>query len=117
MQAAANEVAATVANWAAAWSSQDVEGYLSHYAPDFRPARGLSREAWVAQRRERVARPSSIRVDIADLFVDVGTADTARAVFRQDYAADAYSDTVIKTLSLRNVGGEWKILRETSRAP
>ena len=117
MQAAANEVAATVGSWASAWSSQDVEAYLSFYAPDFRPERGLSRDAWVAQRRDRVSRPAAIAVEISDLFVDVGGADTARAVFKQDYSADTYSDTVIKTLSLRRVGGDWRVVRETSRAP
>ncbi len=117
MQTAANQVAGTVASWAAAWASQDVEGYLSFYAPNFRPERGLSRDAWVTQRRDRVSRPSTITVEVSDLFVDVEGAESARAVFRQDYAADTYSDTVIKTLALRRIGGNWQIMRETSRAP
>ncbi|NNF51786.1 MAG: tetratricopeptide repeat protein [Gammaproteobacteria bacterium] len=117
MQAAANEIAGTIGSWSSAWSSQDVEAYLSFYASDFRPTRGLSRSAWVAQRRERVARPQFIRVTVTDLFVDVSSANTARAVFKQDYASPGYEDSVIKTLNLTREGGAWKIQREVSRAP
>lgn len=117
MQAAANEIAGTIGSWSSAWSSQDVEAYLSFYASDFRPTRGLSRSAWVAQRRDRVARPQFIRVDITDLFVDVSSANSARAVFKQDYASPGYQDTVIKTLNLAKENGAWKIQREVSRAP
>lgn len=116
MQAAANEVAQAVGSWASAWSSQDVDAYLSHYASNFRPNRGLSRSAWAAQRRDRVARPAFIRVEISDLFVDVSGPDAARAVFKQDYAAAGYQDTVIKTLTMTRENGEWKIAREVSRA-
>lgn len=116
-QAAANEVAQAVGSWAAAWSSQDVDAYLSYYAPDFRPGRGLSRSAWVEQRRDRVTRPAFIQVNIADLFVDVRGPDSARAVFKQDYSATGYQDSVIKTLTLRRIDGDWKITREVSRAP
>lgn len=117
MQAAANEIAQAVGSWAAAWSSQDPDAYLSHYASNFRPNRGLSRSAWAAQRRDRVARPAFIRVDISDLFVDVQDTNTARAVFKQDYSAAGYQDTVIKTLTMTRENGEWKIAREVSRAP
>lgn len=117
MQAAANQIAGLVGSWASAWSSQDVDAYLSFYASDFRPNQGLSRSAWVAQRRDRVSRPQFIRVEIADLFVDVSDASSARAVFKQDYASPGYQDSVIKTLSLTREDGQWKILREVSRAP
>ncbi len=117
MQAAANEIASLIGSWASAWASQDVDAYLSYYGSGFRPTRGLSRSAWVAQRRDRVARPQFIRVEVTDLFVDVSDANTARVVFKQDYASPGYQDTVIKTMNLSKENGAWKIQREVSRAP
>ena len=117
MQAAANEVAGVVGSWSSAWAGQNVDAYLSHYSERFSPNQGLSRSVWAAQRRDRVSRPQFIKVEISDLFVDVSSADTARAVFKQDYASPGYQDTVIKTLTLGKENGAWKILREVSRAP
>ncbi len=116
-QEAANAIARTIGSWASAWSSQDVDAYLSHYASSFRPNRGLSLDTWRAQRRDRLRRPSFIEVGISDLVVNVEGPDSARAVFKQNYSATGYSDSVIKTLSLTREGGDWKITREVSRAP
>ncbi|MFN3544444.1 MAG: YybH family protein, partial [Thiobacillus sp.] len=101
------------ARWAQAWSARDVDAYLAAYAPDF-AAPGMTRAAWVAQRRERIAAPQSIEVKISDLKVEQ-QGDTARATFRQAYRSDRLSSTVTKTLTLAQQNGEWRIVGETSR--
>ncbi|VAX12312.1 hypothetical protein MNBD_GAMMA24-1253, partial [hydrothermal vent metagenome] len=40
------EILLTLQGWASAWSAQQVDRYLSFYAPDFRPAKGMSRRRW-----------------------------------------------------------------------
>ena len=104
----------TVRAWAAAWSDQRVEDYLSYYAPSFRPAGGLDRGSWEAQRFERLNRPSYIRVTISSLRAEPTADGTVRATFRQDYESDSYADTVTKVLTLAEEGGAWRIVAEES---
>jgi tetratricopeptide (TPR) repeat protein len=101
--------------WAKAWSSKDVNGYLSHYASDFRPEGGLSRAEWEAQRRERVAKPSHISVRVFDPQVSRIDAHRVRVSFIQDYVSDSINDKIRKTVELANSDGAWKIVRESIR--
>ena len=108
-------VAGIVHAWAAAWSAQDVDQYLSFYAPGFTPEGGVSREAWEAQRRERIAKPKQIQVVPSDVKVTLLGAGAARVTFRQDYRSDALANQSVKTLELTRVDGRWRIRRELSR--
>ncbi len=114
------EIFAAVNSWASAWSAQDVDAYLSHYASDFQPEGGVSRSNWEALRRERVARPSLIRVSVVDPSVSTisdgvdTSGDRVRVTFRQEYESNNFGDTVTKVLEMRNEGG-WKITREYTR--
>ena len=106
-----------VAAWAAAWSEQRVKEYLAFYASDFRPAGYPSRAAWEAVRRQRVASPSFIEVEIDPGSMTVAEAGEGEASvsFVQGYRSDRYSDTVLKTLSLVLENGAWRIRSETSQ--
>ncbi len=101
--------------WARAWSAQDVDTYLSFYSERFRPSRGLSREAWRAQRRRRVGRPDYIEVDVDAVEIEVDGTGYARARFEQSYRSDRLRSTVDKVLELALDAGEWRIVRETVR--
>ena len=111
----AAEIEAFVRHWAAAWSRQDVDDYLSHYAIDFLPADGSSRIVWAAQRRERLTRPKSISVEISDLQITALDDGRARVGFEQAYRASHYQDQVDKTLELTREDGAWKIVREVNQ--
>lgn len=51
--------------WAQAWSRRDVEAYFAAYAPGFDGRKGhASREAWMAERRERILSRRSIGVTV-----------------------------------------------------
>ncbi|WP_041432657.1 nuclear transport factor 2 family protein [Thiobacillus denitrificans] len=106
-------IEAAIADWAKAWSKQDVAGYFAAYASNFSPA-GLSRAQWEAQRRSRITAPRSIDVQISDLEIE-RQGDTARANFRQSYRSDRLSTTVSKALALTRVDGRWRIVDEISR--
>lgn len=113
--AAGDETAAVlraVERWAAAWSGNDVEGYLSRYAPGFKPADGESRKAWEAERRERIAKPRKIEVKVESPKVTFKDANTASVSFRQHYRSNTFKASAGKTLILIKSGDRWLIQQE-----
>ncbi len=97
--------------WAADWTHKDVTAYLAHYASDFKPANGLDRQAWIAQRKQRLAKPETISVTISDL--DIKPAgDKASARFTQTYRAGEQNLRETKTLELTLRDGQWLIQQE-----
>ena len=59
-----------LSNWAAAWSSRDVKGYLSFYADTFEHGK-KSRAVWEGQRRARLSDKDTISVSLSDVQIDV----------------------------------------------
>lgn len=108
-------VASLLSTWTQAWSSKDVAGYLALYADDFAPEGGQLRAAWAEQRRDRIAKPSHIKVSIKNPKTTRLSNDQVRVNFSQHYVSDNYSDDVNKILELKQVNGAWKITREYSR--
>ena len=109
-------VVEAVRSWAAAWSAQDVDGYLTSYAPVFRPSNGASRASWERYRRERLTAPSFISVDVSDFEVRMNGARSATATFTQRYRSDNYEDSVRKTLSMTLTDAGWQITSEASES-
>ena len=104
---------AMVIAWAKAWAAKDVAAYLGYYAPTFEIPDGISRTAWETQRRERLERPKSIRIDVTIRGIKIKDNEAA-ATFRQSYVADAYKSDNTKTLRLVRVGDKWLIQSERS---
>lgn len=91
----------SVAAWAQAWRSKDVNAYFAAYAPEFVPEGVPSRKTWEAQRKQRLsAKQGEITLVLNNLQVQ---RDGGEAVvqFEQKYAAKAYKDELLKTLELR----------------
>jgi ketosteroid isomerase-like protein len=107
------EVLALVESWAAAWSERRVDDYLSFYSGDFQPPSGASRAEWEQSRRERVGRPEEIEVTVALMDIRIEGATRAEVDLIQSYDSSAYSDTVLKTLTLGRERDRWRIVRET----
>ena len=103
-------------SWGAAWAVRDVSVYLGFYAPGFRPEGGLSREAWVKQREQRINKAADIRLEIRDPVVKEEGDDRATVSFRQIYASGAFSDVTDKTREWQRIEGKWMIVRETARS-
>lgn len=110
----AEELAKVVQSWAEAWSAQDVDAYLSHYAPDFSPS-NMSRADWAAQRRERITAPKEISVAASDIRVLNATTNRATVRFKQAYQSDRMKSNSSKTMELGLIDGKWLILRESGR--
>ena len=101
--------------WAAAWSNQRVDDYLSFYGPSFEPPNGLSRSEWEAQRRQRLSKPRYIRVTISSLSAEQADDGTVTATFQQGYESDTFADTVTKVLTLAEDDGAWRLLAEQAK--
>lgn len=113
--APANDEAAVlkaVERWALAWSSNDVEGYLARYAPNFKTPDGDSRKAWETERRARVAKPRKIEVKVEAPKVTFKDANTASVSFRQHYRSNSFKASAGKTLILIKSGNQWLIQQE-----
>jgi outer membrane protein, adhesin transport system len=132
-------VTARVNDWASAWRHKDYDNYIKFYADSFNPEPPLSKEAWQAQRKKRLATNGKINLDIANLQVTCD-GDKAKADFDQDYSVTTYklqkskddlgcqvcnakrvatkgfADKVHKTLDFEKVNNagtsQWQIVRE-----
>lgn len=110
-----SQIAARTSAWAAAWASRKVGDYIDFYSADFMPEGDTTREDWVRQREQRIAKAQQIGVEIRDPQVISEAPDSAIVTFRQRYSADSYADMSEKTLEWRKEGGQWRIVREQVR--
>lgn len=97
--------------WTNAWSSQDVQKYLSFYADTFKTPHGESLSAWRQWREERIKKPRQIQVEISEPVFSINQ-NHATVVLMQRYAADNKLDTDKKRLDFVQIAGKWLIERE-----
>lgn len=108
------EVLKATREWAAAWSAQKSDKYLSFYAKDFITPDGMSRSAWEAQRKERIAKPASIKVEVQDAKVKEQDSKHASVSFKQSYRASHLKTSSGKVLVWAKNDGRWQITEERS---
>ncbi len=104
-------VEAAVNAWVGAWSGKNVDGYLAAYSESFKPQDGRKRDAWAADRRTKIEGKSTIAVTLEGMKVSV-KGETATVKFKQVYKSDKLNDVTMKTLTLKNEAGQWKITSE-----
>lgn len=112
-QAQAEEtVEVAVRAWAQAWADKDTKSYFAAYGRSFRPADGVSRSSWEAERKARMGRAKPGRAVLRDLRVTVnGNKATAR--FYQDGSGQTRGRARVATsLALAKEGQRWVIVRE-----
>ena len=100
--------------WAQAWSSQDVDQYLSFYGDKFIPPGGKSRQKWENQRRQRLTAPKKITVSLDGFKLAAESADRMKVEALQSYQSDVMADKTRKIFDLQRAGQSWKIVRERS---
>ncbi|GGP18296.1 nuclear transport factor 2 family protein [Silvimonas iriomotensis] len=106
-------VIAAVNSWAAAWSRQNVNGYLAAYSRNFKAPGGQSYAEWAKERRDRISSPKSIDVSVSNIKIEFTDSDSARVKFRQSYKSDRLSArSTGKTLIMEKSGGRWLIVEE-----
>lgn len=110
--AQARMISETVTKWAASWSDQDVNSYLSHYAPIFKAGSGKSMDEWQSIRRIRLTTPKFIEVTVRNIEVKSIGPSSVSASFVQTYRSDRYSSESIKEMTLVEMEGRWQIVEE-----
>jgi len=111
------EVITALQGWAAAWSAQAVDLYLSFYGEEFKPVK-LSKKVWAVQRRIRIKKPRWVNVRLADFKVKAKPSKEGFAVVQlvQNYRADNYHDKTKKQFVMKHTMDGWRILSEQSLA-
>ena len=104
-------VTTAVQAWAQAWASKDLPAYFGAYLPTFAPP-GMSHDAWLADRRQRIADKSSISISLQQLAAHVDGA-SAHATFVEHFHAGTLHFVGAKTLRLDLVDGRWLIAAES----
>ncbi|MBU1235556.1 MAG: hypothetical protein KJ634_00715 [Gammaproteobacteria bacterium] len=108
-----DQVHELIDDWRLAWADRDVEAYLACYSPDFTPANGQTRDAWVEARRENITTRRYIVVKTNDLKLERLDARRMKASFLQDYESGRYRETAQpKTLLLVRGEAGWEIAGE-----
>lgn len=110
--AQADPVLEAVQSWAHAWSARDVQDYLAHYHPQFKPKEASTRADWETQRRLRIESRRHIEVEVLHPRVQRdGT--RASVTFIQRYRADGQRELrTRKTMVLQLEGSRWLIIEE-----
>lgn len=103
---------AAVKRWASAWQAQNVDQYLAAYAADFKVPGGASRSDWEALRRDRLTKPSFIKVTLENVQVEPVDDSHANVSFRQGYKANHFSGISQKTLVMEKTANGWQIQEE-----
>ncbi|HEY1058772.1 MAG TPA: TolC family outer membrane protein [Limnobacter sp.] len=104
---------ARTGDWLKAWQSKDVNAYIAFYSPTFKPEQG-NYESWEINRRERLRSAAKIEIDMTDVQVVPNFDDPTiyELTFTQNYRSNNYQEKSKKTLTWKQQGGQWQIVRE-----
>jgi len=111
---ASSEIKQLLYDWSEAWSTMNVQKYLSFYDTSFEPVNGVSRQNWVNQRKKRLNK-KSIQVKVNNINIDFLSCSSAKVTFFQQYRANNYHDKSHKVMILVETDNTWKIQKETSK--
>lgn len=108
---AANDVSSAVNLWKQAWEQRDYDAYVARYAAAFAPQKFADRQAWLLDRKEKLAAAGNLKISLNDVRIEQAT-DSAVVRFKQTYKTDRYSLKADKELHLQKVAGDWLIVQE-----
>ena len=106
------ELLETLDSWKAAWSARNSQAFSAHYAPDFMPRSGQSKNDWLAKRLQFSEQRADIQIEVTDIKVTPLEANKVRTKFLQRYQSSAFQDNVVKTLDWQRRDGRWQIISE-----
>ncbi|MFH1213994.1 MAG: L,D-transpeptidase family protein [Candidatus Neomarinimicrobiota bacterium] len=98
-------------NWENAWEKQDLEAYLAFYAQDF-VSGDYNLTGWRQYKSEMFQSQKKASIERSALKVQTTEKQVWNVTFRQSYQADGYRDSGMKTMTIRGVPGNMKIVRE-----
>lgn len=98
--------------WAAAWSAQAEDIYLSFYHEDYKPDNGVTRKGWERSRRERLKKPKWIKINLSNFKIKNKSDKQVDVIFTQAYQSDTYRDESSKRMVLLYTELGWRIFSE-----
>lgn len=102
-----------ITSWLNAWQHQDLNGYFSHYVPDFKAPTMTSTNEWRDDRTVKITRPSVIQLYLQNLELVEETNDGALVRVSLEYHSSYYADRTQKELRLRRLAdGNLQIVTE-----
>lgn len=108
------DVIDSLQSWAAAWSAQASDLYLSFYHHNFGIPGGMKRSTWEAQRKQRLRRPQWIQIELDDMKVEIQDKNHAHVTLVQSYRSNGYQDKTRKQILMANTDKGWRIMQEQS---
>jgi tetratricopeptide (TPR) repeat protein len=105
-----DDVRVSVYKWLNSWRAGDMETYRSCYDESFE-SRKMKLNEWIAYKTNVRNKSKDINILIDDLKISTD-GDKATAVFTQTYSSSILRNKGKKTLELKKVGNEWKIVKE-----
>ncbi|MSQ80521.1 MAG: outer membrane lipoprotein chaperone LolA [Candidatus Methylopumilus sp.] len=108
------EIITFINDWASAWSTKNIDAYLSMYSPDFKTPNGNTFSLWQASRKQKISLQGTISVEIQNAKVTMKNDNLAYIQFKQKYISDKLREVSNKSLLIKNVDGKWLIQEETS---
>lgn len=97
--------------WADSWTRRDIDKYLSHYSSSFVPEQGLTRKAWVSERRRRFAKSNNISVKLKVNSLRASVNGVSVEV-EQTYHSSRLNSFSVKTFLLVRENKSWLIVGE-----
>ena len=110
---AQKQVLSAINKWVTAWSSMNINEYISMYSTNFIPPNGVSRKKWELQRKGRLNK-SYIRIKTFNHKISFDSCTIATVVLNQHYETKGYSDKTLKELIFEKKGNQWMITKETA---
>jgi hypothetical protein len=109
-----SEINNFITDWAEAWSSKNISGYLTKYSPNFKTSDGESFSDWQDSRKNRILSKDKITIEISEIKIIRKRDSFAQVTFKQKYTSDKLVQISSKTLILRKDGPTWSIEQEYS---
>jgi hypothetical protein len=99
-------------NWKNGWKAAELGTYLSAYSKDFIPSGDMSLATWRKNRTENLTQPQYIRIELVNPIIEMLEQTRVMITFKQIYETETYRDIVIKTLTMKREGEQWRIIKE-----
>lgn len=107
-------ITALVDAWINGWQQQDFTVYSGSYSSHYSARQGMSHQKWLEWRKARIEKPKWIKLSRSELDIvkDEKNSASFSVAFTLDYSSPNYKDKTLKSLSVNNIDGDFKIVAE-----
>jgi len=112
-----NNINQFISSWLNSWQHKDLDGYFSHYDPQFKAPFMTSADAWRDDRTVKIIRPAVIQLQLESMELVNETSEGAVLHLTLAYHSTYYADRTEKELRLQRASdGSLQIVEEKNIA-